>query len=183
MLTDEDGLTEYECLKIQAKETDDFINLLIQKLKENNLLENTIIALFSDHYIYTLENKDILDKYKETNNNLINHTPFMIYDGGNTKKQIKLVNSQLDILPTILNLFGIDYYPNNYLGRDILSPKYNQLVFFQDGSWYNGSTYVANGEYQSGKKISKSKIEKYNAIVKKKMLLNDAIIKSNYFNK
>lgn len=181
MLTDEEGLTELDCLKIQAKETDDMIKLLIEKLKEKNMLENTVIALFSDHYVYTLENKEILDQYKETDNNLINKTPFMIYNNGNVIKTVKQVNSQLDILPTILNLFGIEYNINNYIGRDILSKNYDPIVFFSDGSWYNGSTYVANGEYQSGKKISSKTIEKYNLIVKRKMLLNDAIIKSDYF--
>lgn len=181
MLTDEEGLTELDCLKTQAKETDDMIKLLIEKLKEKDMLENTVIALFSDHYVYTLENKEILETYKETDNNLINKTPFMIYNNGNVIKTIKEVNSQLDILPTLLNLFGIEYNVNNYIGRDILDKNYDPIVFFSDGSWYNGSTYVANGEYQSGKKISTQKLEKYNLIVKRKMLLNDAVIKSDYF--
>ena len=30
MLTDKQGLTEYECLKIQAKETDDMLNLILE---------------------------------------------------------------------------------------------------------------------------------------------------------
>ncbi len=183
LLTDEKGLTEEQCLRIQAKETDDFIKLLIQNLKDKNLIDNTVVVLFSDHYIYTLENKSLLDKYKETSNNLINHTPFMIYNNGNVKNTIKSVNSQLDILPTILNLFGIEYYPNNYIGRDILDNKFDPLVFFADGSWYNGSSYVANGENVTGKNISMQKLEKYNLIVKRKMLLNDAVIKSDYFDK
>lgn len=182
MLTDEADLSEEECLKIQAKETDDFIKLLLENLKNKGLIDNTVVVIFSDHYIYTLENKSLLDRYKKTSNNLINHTPFMIYDGVR-KSTIKSVNSQLDILPTILNLFGIEYYPNNYIGRDVLDSKYDPIVFFPDGSWYNGNTYVANGEYQFGKKISTSNLDKYNLIVKKKMLLNDAVIKSDYFAK
>lgn len=180
-LTNETGLTEFECLKLQAKETDDMIKLLFENLKENNQLDNTVVILVSDHYLYTLEDKTLLDKYKETSNNLINHTPFVIWSNGQIKKTIKDVNSQLDILPTILNLFGIEYNVNNYIGRDIFSKDFDPLVFFPDGSWYNGSTYVANGEYQNGKKISNEKLQKYNNIVKNKMNLNDAVLKSNYF--
>ena len=183
MLTDKQGLTEYECLKIQAKETDDMLNLILETLKEKNMMENTVLVLFSDHYVYTLENKSLLDEYKETDTNLINKTPFMIYHNGEIKKTVKNVNSQLDILPTILNLFGITYYPNNYIGRDILSNDYDPLVFFPDGSWYNGQTYVTNGEYYKGRKISDEKLQKYNSIVKRKMSLNDAVIKSDYFAK
>ena len=157
------------------------IKLLFENLKENNQLDNTVVILVSDHYLYTLEDKTLLDKYKETSNNLINHTPFVIWSNGQIKKTIKDVNSQLDILPTILNLFGIEYNVNNYIGRDIFSKDFDPLVFFPDGSWYNGSTYVANGEYQNGKKISNEKLQKYNNIVKNKMNLNDAVLKSNYF--
>lgn len=181
MLTDEVGLSEFDCLKLQAKETDDLIKLLLEKLKEKNMLDDTVLVIYADHYDYTIEDKEILNKYKETSNNLINHTPFIIYNNGKVVKNIKQVNSQLDILPTVLNLFGIEYNQNNYIGRDILSKNYDPLVFFPDGSWYNGKTYVANGEYQSGQKMKQKVLNKYNLIVKKKMLLNDAVIKSDYF--
>ncbi len=182
MLTEEEGLTEYECLKLQAGETDNFMTLLLDNLEKNNMLDNTVIVAFADHYVYTLEDSSLLDKLKKTDNNLINHTPFFIWSNGQYKKTIKKVNSQLDILPTILNLFGVNYYSNYYLGDDILDKDFNPLVFFPDASWYNGETYVANGEYRSGKKISDDKIHEINSLVKNKMSLNDAVMKSNYFS-
>lgn len=182
LLTDKEGLTEFECLKIQAKETDDFMKLLLEDLAKKGKLDNTVIAVFSDHYLYTLEDQSILDKYKTTDNQLINKTPFFIWSGGQYKKTIKSVNSQLDILPTILNLMGIKYYPNYYLGRDILDNNFKQIVYFNDGSWYDGKTYVKDGSYLTGKKISTDKINETNTYVKRKMILNDAVIKSNYFN-
>lgn len=182
MLTEETGLTELECLKIQAAETDNFMKLLLENLEQNGMLDNTAIVVFTDHYLYTLEDQTLLDKYKETSNNLINHTPFFIWNNNQNKATVKKVNSQLDILPTVLNLFGVPYYPNYYLGRDILDSKFEPIVFFQDGSWYNGSTYVANGEYQSGKKLHLDEINRINTLVKRKMTLNDAVLKSNYFN-
>ena len=105
-------MSEEECARRQAKETDYFVSLLLDKLKTNNLLDNTVLVVFSDHYLYTLEDQTILNKYKNTSNNLINKTPFFIYDNGNTKKTINKVTSQLNILPTVLNLFGIEYNPN-----------------------------------------------------------------------
>jgi len=181
LLTDKENLSEFECLKIQAKETDDFIKLLLNNLKERNKLDDTVLVIFSDHYLYTLEDKSILDKYKNTSNNLINKTPFMIYNNGKVIDNINEVNSQLDILPTILNLFGISYNTNYYLGQDIFSKDHVPVVYFQDGSWYDGSTYVSNGKYSSGKKISTKNINKINDYVKTKMDLNNAILKSNYF--
>lgn len=57
------------------------------KSRKNGELDNTIVVLISDHYLYTLEDKTLLDKYKETNTNLINHTPFIIWSNGQIKKQ------------------------------------------------------------------------------------------------
>ena len=98
------------------------VGLLIQALKDNGLYDNTVIVAYADHYLYTLDDKSILDKYKETSNNLINHTPFFIWSSDlGQLTSISKVNMQMDILPTVLNLFGIDYNSNNYIGHDILS--------------------------------------------------------------
>ena len=139
-------LTEEECARRQVKETDYMVELLLQKLEDNELMDNTAIVVFTDHYLYTLSDQTILDKYKDTSNNLINHTPFYIYNNGETKKTIKDVTSQLNILPTILNLFDIEYNPNYYIGENALSNDYNGLVFFSDYSWYDGDVYVSGGE-------------------------------------
>ncbi|MDD2505546.1 MAG: LTA synthase family protein, partial [Bacilli bacterium] len=182
-LTDKVALTELECLKIQAKETDYFMKLLLEDLEKKDKLNDTVIVVFSDHYLYTLENKNILDDYKTTDNQLINHTPFFIWTNKQNKQEIKKVNSQLDILPTILNLMGVKYYSNYYLGEDILSDSFYPLVFFPDGSWYNGFTYVKDGKYLSGKKMEEKNINDINLLVKRKMALNDAVMKSDFFNK
>ena len=121
-------LTEEDCARRQAKETDYMIELLLKELKERELLDKTTIVVFTDHYLYTLSDKTILDKYKNTSNNLINHTPFFIYTNNKDKKTIKTVTSQLNILPTVLNLFGIEYNPNYYLGQDALGKNYIKSI-------------------------------------------------------
>ena len=60
-------------------ETDYMVGLLMQALKDNNLYDNTVIVAYADHYLYTINDKSVLGKYKETDNNLINRTPFFIW--------------------------------------------------------------------------------------------------------
>ena len=148
-------MSEEDCVKRQVQETDYFVGLLIQNLEEKGLLENTVIVGFADHYLYTLEDKSILDKYKDTSNNLINKTPFFIWSSDTKKTNINKVTSQLNVLPTILNLFNINYNVNNYIGEDALNNKYEGIVFFSDYSWYDGNVYVSNGDVMNGKKINK----------------------------
>ena len=174
-------MSELECIRRQAKETDYMMNLLLQKLEENNLLDNTVIVAFTDHYLYTIEDKTILDTYKETSNNLINKTPFFIWSKDMKQTKVNKVTSQLNILPTTLNLFGIEYSSNNYIGTDALSQNYEGIVFFSDYSWFDGNVYVENGEVINNKYISESNLEEKNYYISYITKKNDLTLKYNYF--
>lgn len=174
-------LTEYECLKLQARETDDMLKLLIENLKEKDLIDNTILVLFSDHYLYTLNDKTLLDKYKTTENNLINQTTWMIWSNDMKKTDIKKVTSQLNILPTVANLLGLEYHPNYYLMPDALSEDYKGLVFFSDYSWYDGNVYVDNGIVTNNKKISEEELNEKNNLVNELVKINDSVLSTDYF--
>lgn len=174
-------LTEEDCARRQAKETDYMMELLVKELKERELFDKTTIVVLTDHYLYTLSDKSILDKYKNTSNNLINHTPFFIYTNNKDKKTIKTVTSQLNVLPTVLNLFGIDYNPNNYIGQDALNNNYRKLVFFSDYSWYDGNVYVDGGVVTNNKYINQNALEEKNYNVNYLIKKNDLTLKYNYF--
>lgn len=174
-------LTEEDCARRQAKETDYMMELLVKELKERELFDKTTIVVLTDHYLYTLSDKSILDKYKNTSNNLINHTPFFIYTNNKDKKTIKTVTSQLNVLPTVLNLFGIDYNPNYYIGQDALSNNYQKLVFFSDYSWYDGNVYVDGGVVTNNKYINQNALEEKNYYVNYLIKKNDLTLKYNYF--
>ena len=174
-------MSELDCIRRQAKETDYMMKLLLQKLEENNLLDNTVIVAFTDHYLYTIEDKTILDTYKETSNNLINKTPFFIWSKDMKQTKVNKVTSQLNILPTTLNLFGIEYSSNNYIGTDALSQNYEGIVFFSDYSWFDGNVYVENGEVINNKYISESSLEEKNYYISYITKKNDLTLKYNYF--
>ena len=174
-------LTEEDCVRRQAKETDYMMELLVKELKEREIFDKTTIVVLTDHYLYTLSDKSILDKYKNTSNNLINHTPFFIYTNNKDKKTIKTVTSQLNVLPTVLNLFGIDYNPNYYIGQDALSNNYQKLVFFSDYSWYDGNVYVDGGVVTNNKYINQNALEEKNYNVNYLIKKNDLTLKYNYF--
>lgn len=176
-------LTEEECIRKQAHETDYMMELLLKKLTELNLIDDTVIVVFTDHYLYTVEDKTILDKYKNTSNNLINKTPFFIWQNNMKRTNIKEVTSQLNILPTTLNLFGINYNPNYYIGSDALSPNYKGMVFFSDYSWYDGNIYVENGVIANNKSSSQEYLDEKNYYIHYLTKKNDLALKYNVFKK
>jgi len=175
-------MSEESCVRRQAKETDYMMELLLQNLEEKNLIDDTVIVVFTDHYLYTLENKSILSKYKETSNNLINKTPFFIWSNDiQQRTTVKEVTSQLNILPTVLNLFGLYSNPNNYIGEDALNPNYDGIVFFSDYSWYDGNVYVVDGKVTNNNNISYDKLEEKNYYINYITRKNDLTLKFNYF--
>ena len=176
-------MTEEECVRRQAKETDYMMELLLQNLEEKELLDNTVIVVFTDHYLYTLSDKTILEQYKNTDNNLINKTPFFIWSDDLRPTKIREVTSQLNILPTVLNLFGLYQNPNYYIGEDALNLNYNGMVFFSDYSWYDGNVYVKDGEVINDKSISYDRLEEKNYYINYITQKNDLALKFNYFKK
>ena len=87
----------------------------------------------------------------------------------------------MDILPTVLNLFGIDYNSNYYLGSDALDPKRKGYAFFSDYSWYDGKSYVENGRVTYGSKMKKDKIREISSKIEDLIRQNDLTLKFNYF--
>lgn len=58
----------------------------------------------------------------------------VIYNSATPGKAITKYTSIIDLLPTLLNMFNMDYDPRLYLGTDIFSNNHGRTVF-ADGSW------------------------------------------------
>ena len=122
--TDEEILCAYSA----ARETDNMFKILLEKLKKDNLLEDTIIVAFSDHPNYL--------KYSDNETNVINETLFFIYDCGMSGNQVSTITSSINILPTLVNLFGIET-EYIYAGYDALNID-SGYVIFRDYTYYDG---------------------------------------------
>ena len=91
------------------------------------------------------------------------------------------MNSQLDILPTTLNLFGIDYKEEHYIGCDIMDENYRGYAFFSDYSWYDGRVYVANGVVANGVDEETNYVTQMNEQIHEVIQKNDLVLKYDYF--
>ena len=176
-------MTEEECVYRQNRETDYMMELLMNELEKRNLISNTVVVVVTDHYLYTLDDLSILDKYKETSNNLINHTPFFIWSKNLKHYEVNKVTSQLNILPTLLNMYGLYSNKSLYIGEDALSRDYDGIAFFSDYSWYDGNVYVDGGLVTNAKRISEDDLENKNYYVNYLTKKNDLTLKYNYFNR
>lgn len=170
---------EYLCSMSQAKNTDDAITILIDELKAQKKLKNTVLIFFGDHYSYSIDADLLKEQKKESDRNLLTKTPFIIYDGGKHKKEIAKVNSTLDILPTIADLFGLDYNPNVYSGYSVFDENYKGLVVFSDKSWYDGNVYYKSDTTS----FDNEYIINNNKYVDEVLTIGGKIVESDYFRK
>lgn len=171
----------------KLKIVDNAIGELLQELEDSGKLEDTVIMLFADHYPYGLSDDVFSEiaKYDTSSNGDIDRTPFIIYNPSLEAKKFDDYTTFVNILPTLANLFGLDYDPRMYAGTDLLSDSYEGIVVFADGSWRTDVAYydATKGKlnYLGEATYTDEEIIKINTKVKNEMKMDNLAIKTNYF--
>ena len=166
-------------------EFDKSLELLLNRLEENNLLDDTVIVIAPDHYPYGLLTWEI-DEYMNINDNYFDlyKNSLIIWNNGNYQDVVvDDYVSSLDILPTILNLFGVDYDSRLLMGRDIFSNS-EKIVIFSDRSWITNKAkynYLTKKVIKLDNNVDKEYIASVNKIVNDKISVSKLIINSNYY--
>jgi len=172
--------SELSCINNLAHDTDEFLRLLIEKLDDKKILDDTVLVLFTDHYMYGYSDVDYILEEKDVDNmNLIQNVPFVIWSNDIKSKKIDTIMDTSDILPTVVNLFGIEYNPKFYVGTDVFSESHEEFVYFANSVFYDGELY-----YDGKSKITKDNkeyIENTLEVINKKMWVNRQIILGDYF--
>lgn len=126
-------------------------------LKASGLYDNSIIVLYGDHYgISNSRNEELAsllgktaDTWTDYDNAQMQRVPYMIHIPGTTSGGVNhTYGGEVDALPTLLHLLGVDTSKYIQLGQDLLSKDRDQVVAFRDGSfvtpnytYYGGTLY------------------------------------------
>jgi len=169
-------------------ELDRALELLIQKLDEKGILADTVIALVGDHYPYelTIEEINEVSTYEKDSVVEVNRSNFILWNSEMDTVKINKVGSQIDVIPTIYNVFGLDYDSRLFIGKDILSTE-GGLAMFGNRSWVTdkGTYFAASGKFVSKETIENEKeyVSTINKIVNNKITMSKLIIENNYYKK
>lgn len=183
--SDECSEVDYYYAKINL--LDDFFAMLIDDLKAENLLDNTVIVGVTDHYSYSMKDQErVLELSDVPVNLMVEKTPFFIWsaDMESPVTVDKTINTS-DILPTLLNLFGMqsDY---RYIGRDAFDPDYDGYAIFSDGSWITDDVVYQDGavihEFYEGA-AANTDIQAMNTLAQRYIETSNLILESNYYAK
>lgn len=178
--------TAIKAYKAGQIELDRALQSLIAKLTESGKLDDTVIVLSADHYPYGLTENEISEVETINDAKFDIHQNNLVIWNSQMKKSIKVnkIAESLDILPTVLNLFGINYDSRLLMGKDILSDA-DGLVIFNDRSWiteygkYNAATKVFTPN--KNKTISENYVEEINTIVYNKFTISKNILETDYY--
>ena len=175
-----DSIKAYYATQI---EFDKAIEELLNELEESGKLDDTLIVIAPDHYPYGLTTKDMntVSRIDRTDKFENYHTSLIMYNPKIENKVIDKAISGIDILPTIYNLFGIDYDSRLLMGSDIFSNT-EHIVILSDRSFITskGKYNSITGEF-SNPNVSKEYIDNINKIINEKFKMSSLILEKDYY--
>ena len=165
-------------------ELDRALEYLINKLDESGKLDNTVIVLMADHYPYKLDLNSInsLSSYKRDSLIEVNHNALILWNSKEADTHIEKPCMSSDVLPTIYNLFGIEYDSRLFTGRDILSTS-DGLVVFSNRSWITekGVYHANTKKFDAKEEVPENYVSDINNLVKNRLNVAKLIVKNDYY--
>lgn len=170
---------------------------LIAQLEEAGIADDTVIVLATDHYPYGLERSKTWNNTRDHLAELFgvsdydcflrDHSALLIWSGCLEDKEIVVEDPvySLDILPTLSNLFGVEYDSRLLVGRDVFSDAM-PLVLWPERSWVTDKgrydrqtdTFTPYGDEE----VDEDYIRMVSDIVSNKLTYSRSVIEENFFN-
>ena len=177
-----------------ANYLDSSIKAFFDYLKESGLYKNSIIVLYGDHYgISNSRNPalaPLLGKNSETwssyDNAMLQRVPYMVVIPGMDKGGIiDTFGGEIDMLPTLEHLLGIESNKFLQVGQDMLSPDHDQIVAFRSANYfvtpeytsYSGRTYYTKTgeEITNPDENTKEQLDKIREAANLQLRISDSI--------
>lgn len=163
------------------------LEYLMQRLEEAGVADKTCIVLTNDHYPYGLTE----DEYNELAGQTLDTTfekyrnSFIYVPGLSENIVVDEYCSTADILPTLLNLFGVDYDSRLLAGTDALSSGLHVAVLSDKSFLTKTFRYDAGTETvipaDESITVSDGLVKTYRLYVDSRFQLSGNILNSDYY--
>ena len=176
-------------------ELDQAVGYLVSRLEETGQADDTVIVIGGDHYPYGLgygQNDALAELYGYNADNAWqrDHNKLIIWSGcledEDAYPEPIVVNgpmSSIDVLPTLLNLFGCEWDSRLLPGRDVFSDR-EPLVFNPSYDWKTdlGTYLAATGTFTpaEGATVPDGYVDQMNAVVSGKVAYCKAFLYNDY---
>lgn len=189
---------EVKCYLAANLELENAMASLVSQLEAAGIADDTVIVIAADHYPYGLAKSTAwgtsLDFVTELfggangyDRFIRDHNDLIIWSSCLEDLDIVVDTPvySLDILPTLSNLFGVEYDSRLLPGRDVFSDQ-EPLVFWTDYSWktdkgtYNSTTreFTPN----EGVEVEEGYVDYISTVVRNKIVYSKSVQTYDYFN-
>jgi len=123
---------------------DQCLGEFLDSLKENGLYDDSVIALYGDHFGLTKSDEQIAEKVTdflgyEYDYDIMLNIPLIIHIPGYSQNRVESISGgQLDFMPTVCYLLGIEELDTLYLGQNLLTA---------DSGFVAGQTHMLKGSF------------------------------------
>ena len=173
---------------------DQAIGSLMKWMKKTGLYKNTLIMFYGDHYGISgnhhkacaqLLKQDTFNDFDNLNSQRV---PLIFHMKGLKGKIDHTYGGEIDVLPTLLNLLGINDKGTIQFGHDLLSKDAPQIIAQRNGDFITPEYAKVSGDYyytKTGKEIIdpdkklKEKLMSLSNQVTTQLSLSDRIINGN----
>lgn len=197
MYADMDASEAVKCYYAANQELEYAMESLIRQLEEAGIADDTVIVIATDHYPYGLEkssawknSRDYLPELygvSDYDQFVRDHNALIIWSGCIEDMDIVVDTPvySLDILPTVSNLFGVDYDSRLLIGRDVFSDAM-PLVLWPDYSWKTDKgTYTSTtGTFvpNEGETVDQAYIDYVSSLVMNRITFSKSVQNLDYYN-
>lgn len=170
---------------------------LVETLEEKGIANDTVICIAPDHFPYGLDEDASLGNmpylselygYSVNTYEERDRSRAIIWCGALEENEPIMVDapvSSVDMLPTLCNLFGVEWDSRLYVGRDVLSDAL-PLVFFGNYDWKTDL-----GQYSAAKNrftpidenavIPEDYVKQICSMVRNKMTFSKSVLSNDYY--
>ena len=172
------------------------LRTLVDALDQAGELEDTVFAMAADHYPYALSDEDLSELYGIPREGIrenfdLYRNGFLLWSASMSEPvTVDKPCSTIDILPTLSNLFGLEYDSRLMMGSDIMAEgDHFALIKVNGWSWIS-----TQGEYNASAKrftpsadctLSESETADYvsamNKIVRAKQTYSKQLLDKDYY--
>lgn len=170
-----------------ARYADEALEQFFDYLKESGLYDNSVIIMYGDHYGISENHKKAMEQVLgieitpfETAG--LQRVPLFIRIPGVNGGIMHQYAGQIDVLPTLLHLLGIDTKDYIHFGTDLFSEEHEQIIPFRNGNFVSPTITHYDGKFydsETGLELEEERMDeakRYQEIVNQILALSDKVV-------
>lgn len=169
-------------------EFDKAIGYLMERLEQAGVADRTAIVIAGDHFPYGLKDSEYAELIGHDIDGFSKFKSTLIFWVGGLEENIVVDEycCNVDVLPTILNLWGFEYDSRLLAGTDVFSDGTHAAVlvdksFLTDKVWFNASTGEIRYQVPESE-IPEGYVENMNQLIATRFSISADILNTAYYN-